>query len=148
MISVADASYESKGLNKNAISTIVRFENKFNGTHINVKLTIPVGKLHFEYGEIGKKDWSHWYAFNSATPGVADADVPYWKEFDAHINPYKPSNNGYRVLTVTDYRQLLTDNWLDPSTMIDLQGDKAKFGKFYAPNAPVVFFRNKVRRQQ
>ena len=140
LISVAGATYESKGLSTKAISTIVRFKNKNNDTYVNVKLTIPVGKLHFEYGAVDNKDWSHWFAFNSAEEGVKDDAKPYWKEFDAHVNPYKPSNNGYKFLDVYDYNQLLTDNWLDPTKMIEMLGDKSKFSKFYAPTAPVVSF--------
>ena len=140
LISVAGASYESKGLSTKAISTIVRFKNKNNDTYVNVKLIIPVGKLHFEYGAVGNKDWSHWFEFNSANVGTKDEAKPYWNEFDAHVNPFKPSNNGYRHLDVYSYNQLLTDNWLDPTQMIEMLGEKAKFSKFYAPTAPVVSF--------
>ena len=140
LISVSGASYESKGLNTKAISTIVRFKNKNNDTYVNVKLIIPVGKLHFEYGAVDNKDWAHWFEFNSANVGSKDAAKPYWKEFDAHVNPFKPSNNGYRHLDVYSYNQLLTDNWLDPTKMIEMLGEKAKFSKFYAPTAPVVSF--------
>ena len=131
LIKVAGASFESKGLNTNAISTVVRFVNKNTGNFVNIKLTIPVGKLHFAYGDVSNKDWAHWYGFNSTTPGVDDPDAPYWKELDAHINPYKPSNNGYNFLTVTSYTQLLTDNWLDPTKMVVLR-DLDKFSKFKA----------------
>ena len=140
LISVSGATFESKGLSTNAISTIVRFKNKNNDTYVNVKLIIPVGKLHFEYGAVDNKDWSHWFAFNSAQEGVKDDAKPYWKEFDAHMNPFKPSNNGYKFLDVYSYNQLLTDNWLDPTKMIEMLGEKAKFSKFYAPTAPVVSF--------
>ena len=131
LISIAGASFESKGLNTNAISTVVRFVNKNTGNFVNVKLTIPVGKLHFAYGDVSNKDWAHWYGFNSTTPGVDDPDAPYWKELDAHINPFKPSNNGYNFLTVTSYTQLLTDNWLDPTKMVVLR-DLDNFSKFKA----------------
>ena len=139
LMKVAGVSYESKGLNTKAISTVVRFVNKNTGNFVNVKLNIPVGKLHFEYGAVGMKDWSHWFVFNygeyegapAQKEGVSDDEYPYWKEFDAHMNPFKPSNNGYQFLTVTDYNQLLTDNWLDPTKMVSLLGDAAKFSKFY-----------------
>ena len=135
LIAVAGASFESKGLNTNAISTVVRFVNKNTGNFVNVKLTIPVGKLHFAYGDVSNKDWAHWYGFDSTTPGVDDPDAPYWKELDAHINPYKPSNNGYNFLTVTSYTQLLTDNWLDPTQMVVLR-DLDNFSKFKANADP------------
>ena len=139
LMSVSGASYESKGLSTKAISTIVRFKNKNNDTYVNVKLTIPVGKLHFAYGAVDNKDWSHWFQFCSADEGVKDTEKPYWKEFDAHINPFKPSNNGYRYLDVTSYNQLLTDNWLDPTRMVVME-ETNKFTKFNAPTAPVVSF--------
>ena len=139
LMQVAGVSYESKGLSTKDISTVVRFVNKNTGNFVNVKLNIPAGKLHFEYGAVGMKDWSHWFVFNygeyegapTQKEGVSDDEYPYWKEFDAHMNPFKPSNNGYNFLTVTDYNQLLTDNWLDPTRMVSLLGDAAKFSKFY-----------------
>jgi hypothetical protein len=139
LISVSGTSYESEGKNTKAISTIVRFKNKNNDTYVNVKLTIPVGKLHFAWGAVDNKDWSHWFQFCSAEEGVKDSEKPYWKEFDAHINPFKPSNNGYKYLEVTSYNQLLTDNWLDPTRMVVLN-ELDKFSKFKAPTAPVVSF--------
>lgn len=143
LISVSGATYESAGLSKNAISTIVRFKNKNNDTYINVKLIIPVGKLHFQYGAVDNKDWAHWYYFNGAEPGVKDDAAPYKKEFDAHINPFKPSNNGYKFLDVTSYNQLLTDNWLDPTKMVVLKAknkDNKDFANYQSPKAPVVSF--------
>ena len=135
LISVAGASFESQGLNTNAISTVVRFANKNTGNYVNVKLIIPVGKLHFAWGDVSNKDWAHWYGFNSTTPGVDDSDAPYWKELDAHINPWKPSNNGYRYLDVYSYNQLLTDNWLDPTQMVVLR-ENGNFSKFFAAADP------------
>ena len=140
LMKVAGVSYESQGLSTNAISTVVRFVNKNTGNFVNVKLIIPAGKMHFEYGDVSNKDWSHWFEFNTINDGVEDFTKPYWKEFDAHINPWKPSNNGYQYLDVTSYNQLLTDNWLDPTQMVVLRADRSKFGKFYAPNAPRVSF--------
>ena len=139
LIKVADATFERKGLSQKTISTIVRFKSKTDDIYVNVKLNIPVGKLHFEWGAVNNKDWAHWYKFNSPTPGTLDNAKPYWNEFDAHINPFKPSNNGYNFLDVYSYTQLLTDNWLDPTKMVVLE-ETDKFGKFQSPNAPVVSF--------
>lgn len=146
LMSVAGVSYESKGVSTQAISTIVRFVNKNTGNYVNVKLTIPAGKLHFEYGDVSNKDWSHWFAFNYGeyegfnpawgVEGTTDAEKPYWRELDAHMNTFKPSNNGYKFLKVTDYNQMLTDNWLDPTKMVRLLGDKDKFTKFYGNADP------------
>ena len=119
LMEVAGVSYESKGLNTKAVSTIVRFINKTIGNVVNVKLFIPAGKMHFEYGEIANKDWSRWYQFDSDEAGAEDNTPPYWKEFDVHIN-------------VTSYSQLLTDYWATPSLLSVLSGDKTKFSKFYS----------------
>jgi len=140
LMSVAGVSYESKGLSTKAISTVVRFVNKDTGTFVNVKLIVPAGKLHFEYGDISNKDWSRWFEFNTSNGGSEDFTKPFWKEFDAHINPIKPANNSYQYLNVTSCNQLLTDNWLNPTQMVVFRADKDKFSKFYTTTAPRVSF--------
>jgi len=151
LMKVTETTFETKGQSQKEVSTVVRFINKQTGRSLWVTLKVPAKKMFFEYGVVGKKDWSHWFGFNSSVPGESaknankwaawsDAEgVVYGSEFDAHINPFKPSNNNYNHLTVTDYNQLLTDNWLDPSAMVELQGG-AQFTNFVSPNAPVISF--------
>jgi polyhydroxyalkanoate synthesis regulator phasin len=127
---VAGVSYDSEGKSTKAVSTVVRFVNKVNKSSIWVTLNIPAGKLHFEYGEIGNKNWSHWFEFNSVKTGSASSTSPYWTEFDTRINPFKPSNVNYRDLEVNDFNNQLTDHWMKPSEMVTLKGGADNFDKF------------------
>lgn len=132
LMSVAGVDYDTKGTSQNEVSTVVRFINKQNGTSIWVTLKVPAQKLHFEYGNVGNKNWSHWFEFNSAKGGVESNNKPYWTEFDTRINPFKPSNVNYRFLDVTDFNQMLTDHWMNPAQMIKFEGDATKFSNFAA----------------
>lgn len=129
LMNVVGVTYESKGASTKDLSTTVRFKSKSTRQSIFVTLRIPAGKLHFEYGEIGNKNWSHWFEFNSVKTGSPSDASPYWTEFDTRINPYKPSNVNYRFLTVTDFNNMLTDHWMKPSNMLTFHGG-AKFTKF------------------
>lgn len=122
--------YDTEGTSQKAVSTVVRFINKQTGRSLWVTLTVPAKKLHFEYGNVGNKNWSHWFEFNSAKGGVETSNKPYWSELDTRINPFKPSNVNYRFLTVEDFNQKLTDHWMDPANMIKFEGDASKFTKF------------------
>jgi hypothetical protein len=116
----------------------VKFINKITGKNLYVTLTVPAKKLHFEYGYVENKNWSHWFKFNSAQGGVldeegkvwpADKGVLYGSEFDVRINPFKPSNVNYRFLTPEDFNNLLTDHWISQSGLISYKGG-SKFTKF------------------
>ena len=131
----SNPDYKKDGASTKELSTTVRFKNKTNNTSIFVTLRIPAGKLHFEYGEIGNKNWSHWFEFNSVKTGSPSTASPFWSEFDTRINPYKPSNVNYRFLTVTDFNNQLTDHWMQPSGMLSLKGGAANFNKFEGPTA-------------
>ena len=122
--------YKNDGASTVALSTTVRFKSKTNNTSIFVTLNIPAGKLHFAYGEIGNKNWSHWFEFNSAKTGSPATASPFTTEFDTRINPYKPSNVNYRFLTVTDFNNQLTDHWMNPSGMLTWKGETGKFSEF------------------
>ena len=119
----------------NGISTVVRFKHKLNGTSIYVTLNIP--KVHFEYGVVQNKDWSHWWKFNTQLFGVESDKAPYWDEFDTHMNTPVPAYVGYKWLTVEDFKQDLRDYWHEPNEMIKLLGDESKFTKFYASKGGV-----------
>jgi hypothetical protein len=130
LMAVSGVDYDTKGTSQNAVSTVVRFINKQTEKSIWVTLEVPAQKLHFEYGNVGNKNWSHWFEFNSAKGGVETSNKPYWSELDTRINPFKPSNVNYRFLTVEDFNQKLTDHWMDPANMIKYEGDASKFTKF------------------
>lgn len=123
---------------QNAVSTVVRFKHKLNGTSIYVTLVIPKTKIHFEYGKVENKDWSHWWKFNTQLYGVESDKAPYWDEFDTHMNTPVPAYVAYRWLTVSDFKQDLRDYWHSPEEMITLLGDKSKFTKFYTAGKPNV----------
>ena len=129
LMEVSGVTYDTKGTSTKAISTVVRFINKLTGKSIYVTLEIPAEKLHFEYGEIGNKNWSHWFEFNSVKTGSPASASPYWTEFDTRINPFKPSNVNYRFLEVTDFNNMLTDHWMKPSEMLTYHGG-GNFSKF------------------
>ena len=131
MMSVLGVNYDNKGTSQDSLSTVVRFVNKTTGTSIWVTLTVPAKKVFFEYGQVDKKDWSHWFQFNSVQNGVTADKFPYWSEFDTRLNPFKPSNVAYRFLEVTDLNQKLTDHWMDPANMVSLE-NAAKFSAFAA----------------
>ena len=125
----------------NGISTVVCFKHKLNGTSIYVTLNIP--KVHFEYGVVQNKDWSHWWKFNTQLFGVESDKAPYWDEFDTHMNTPVPAYVGYKWLTVEDFKQDLRDYWHEPNEMIKLLGDESKFTKFYSSKGgtdPVIDF--------
>lgn len=132
LLKVSGASYDSKGLSTRDISTVVRFVNKTTGNFINVRLIIPVGKIHFEYGAVANKDWAQWYQFNTSEVGGSDASWPYSKEFDTHVNLYDPDNRDCAFLQTTSLSQNLADYWLNPATMIALYGNRTYFSKFYS----------------
>jgi uncharacterized protein (DUF2141 family) len=132
MMKVLGVNYDNQGTSQDSLSTVVRFINKVTGTNVWVTLTVPAKKVFFEYGQVDKKDWSHWFQFNSVKNGETDAKFPYWKEFDTRLNPFKPSNVAYRFLEVTDLNQKLTDHWMDPANMVSLVGTDGKFKAFAA----------------
>ena len=131
MMAVLGVNYDNQGTSQDSLSTVVRFISKTTGTSVWVTLTVPAKKVHFEYGLVDKKDWSHWFQFNKVDNGVIDEKFPYHKEFDTRLNPFKPSNVAYRFLEVTDLNQKLTDHWVDPENMVSL-ADADHFAAFAA----------------
>jgi hypothetical protein len=135
LMNVTGVNWESQGASTKDLKTTVRFINKTTKSNIYVTLIIPAGKLHFEYGEVGNKDWAHWFQFNSPKAAVSATAFPYWEEFDTHTNPAVPAENGYNNLTVTSLHQKLTDYWLDPANMVAYKAEPAdKFTKFVGKN--------------
>jgi hypothetical protein len=132
MREVLGADYDHQGTSQKALSTVVRFINKNTGTSIWVTLVIPAEKLHFEYGSISNKDWTHWWKINTQTAGVLQTTAPYWDEFDTHMNTPVPAFTGYKVLTADQFTQDLRDYWDEPAKMVKLLGTAAKFTKFYS----------------
>ena len=138
MISVAKATYDTKGINKAEISTIIRFIHKTNGSSVYVKLILPVDKIHFQYAGIGNKDWSHWWKIDTQSEGVSGSTAPYWDEFDVHANTPVPAANANKALTVYQFEQDLYDYWKNKE-ILSLGYGKDKMSKFY-DKAPVATF--------
>lgn len=145
LMKVTGVTYLTKGINDTkSVSTTVKFINKVTGKNLWVTLIVPVRKLHFEYGYVENKNWSHWFKFNSAEGGVLDTEGKVWSanngvlygtEFDVRINPFKPSNVNYRFLTPEDFNNLLTDHWISKDGLISYKGGAANFSKFEGDKA-------------
>ena len=141
----SNADYKFDGASTKDLKTTIRFVNRLTDKSLYVTLVIPAGKLHFNYGEVGNKDWSHWFKFNGSywnggyhngIEGASTSDAPFWEEFDTHVNPHKPSNVNYVYLDPTSLTQRLTDFWLDPANMVIMKGgDNFSMFKADAGNA-------------
>ena len=147
LMSLAKISYDSNGLNVEEVTTTVCFKkknDKAGSNAIYVTLHFQPGKIHFNYASISNKDWSHWWQINTQQGGVTDVTKPYWKEFDVHANTPVPAANAYNFLEATYFEQDLKDYWKNEGKdMVKLEGEKAKFSKFYTeggdPSARVDF---------
>ena len=151
MMKALGVNYGNQGTSQKEVSTVVRFINKQTDRSIWVTLTVPAQKIHFEYGKIDNKDWSHWFKFNAnnyegsygTLEGESANKYPYWSEFDTRINPFKPSNVNYLFLEAettkaTSLVQKLSDHWMNPGEMVVLEGQpEASFSKFYTSRGGV-----------
>ena len=137
LMEAAKVTYASKGLNKKAVDTWVRFINKENKTSVWVHLTIPVDKLHFEYGKIGNKILKHWYLFNS---NEETKEYARDKAFDVRANLPTPAEPGAIAteLPADKFDKDLRELWLEESLIPTLEGDASKFAKFYDANKKVL----------
>ena len=130
-VDASNKDYKFDGASTKDLKTTIRFRHKTTGKSVYVTLVIPATKLHFNYGEVGNKDWSHWFKFNGSLwgggyhngiEGASSTEAPFWEEFDTHVNPHKPSNVNYVYLDPTSLTQRLTDYWLNPSNMVLMKG--------------------------
>lgn len=136
LMKAANVTYASKGLNKKAVDTWVRFINKENKTSVWVHLTIPVDKLHFEYGKIGNKVLRHWYFFNSHN---AIPEAKRDEAFDVHANLPTPSESTITTeLPANKFDKDLRELWLKEGLIPTLEGDASKFTKFYDASKNVL----------
>jgi len=151
MIEVAGATYKNKGLNQNAISTVVRFVNKNNGTYIYVTLKFEVGKIHFAYADINRRVLDHWY---DVADGYKDntADT-----IEVYANVPTPAILGSNVTNVTNTGKYLTPNnvdltnftkdlkeyWLNQQIVVDIY-NPTKFGKFTAAGNTTTSFEFRI----
>ena len=128
LITVAKATYLSKGLNKQAISTVVRFINKNNGTSIYVKLLLEVDKIHFAYADINRRVLDHWYSKTEGyRDGVADT-------IEVYANVPTPAEHGKYTLETYSFHKDLKEYWLKQEIVPELHGLYKADGKTPAFN--------------
>ncbi len=141
LMEIAQATYDSKGTSQKVVKTIVHFKKKdtstLNVSDFYVTLNIPVGKVHFEYGKVANKDWSHWYNWNSPVLGTEDNASPYHTEFDVQASTPAPDKWGQKPLNVYAFVKDLREYWKNNVDLITLEGNKDKFTKFYNEDGTV-----------
>ena len=125
---IVKATYESKGLNTVALSTVVRFINKVNGTSIYVTLSFDVNKIHFAYADINRRVLDHWYDYKTGyLENTADT-------IEVYANVPTPAEVGREALTTTSFQKDLKEYWLQ-KTVIPSIYDAAHFDKYWADGA-------------
>ena len=123
MMKVVDATYNSKGLNKNELSTVVRFIHK-NGSSIYVTLKFAVGKIHFAWGDINNRVLDHWYDFaNGYQENTRDT-------IEVYANVPTPALRNNAPLDVTNFTKDLKEYWLNSSVVPDIHDLNKKEGRF------------------
>jgi predicted nucleic acid-binding Zn-ribbon protein len=125
MREVVNATYDSKGLNQESLSTIVRFINKNNGTSIWVTLVIDVNKIHFAYADINNRVLDHWYDF---TKGYQDMTAD---TIEVYANVPTPAENGRQNLTTSSFVKDLKEYWLQKKIIPTIH-DAAHFDKYWS----------------
>ena len=128
MMKVVDATYNSKGLNKNELSTVVRFIHK-NGSSIYVTLKFAVGKIHFAWGDINNRVLDHWFDFaNGYQENTRDT-------IEVYANVPTPALRNNDPLTVNDFTKDLKEYWLNSEVVPDIHDltnrKDGRFNKFW-----------------
>ena len=127
-----DVTYASKGENLKEASTWVRFIGKNNRPSIWVKLYFAPHKIHFEYGKVANKDLAHWFKLNSKYEAGTETDI------DVHANVPTPAEVGHIVLANDRFSKDLREYWVKKSLLLELEGPKEKFTKFYNADGTVA----------
>ena len=121
---LVDATYESKGLNQKALSTVVRFVNKNNGTSIWVTLVLDVNKIHFATADITNRVLDHWYDFKEGyKDGTPDT-------IEVYANVPTPAEVGQQPLTTGDFKKDLREYWLKKKVIPSLY-DAEHFDQYF-----------------
>ena len=139
LMKAVGATYDTKGLNANALSTVIRFINKATGASVWVTLNAPVNKLHFAYADINRRVLDHWYSMTKGyanSPEKTDtievyANVPTPAEV---TRPELGTFSDAAGVTPQGFFKMLPEYWLGSKVMIDLY-DKAHFTKFWNTDA-------------
>ena len=124
MIKVVEASFENKGVNANAVSTVVRFINKNTGASVWVTLKFAPQTIHFATAAINRRVLDHWYSMTEGyKDGVADT-------IEVYANVPTPAENGRVDLTTKDFDKDLREYWLNREIVADLY-NKNKFATHF-----------------
>ena len=128
MMKVVDATYNSKGLNKNELSTVVRFIHK-NGSSIYVTLKFAPSKIHFAWGDINNRVLDHWYDFaNGYQENTRDT-------IEVYANVPTPALRNNAPLTVDNFTKDLKEYWLNSQVVPDIHDltnkEDGRFNKFW-----------------
>ena len=124
MIKVVEASFENKGVNANAVSTVVRFINKNTGASVWVTLKFAPQTIHFATAAINRRVLDHWYSMTEGyKDGVADT-------IEVYANVPTPAEHGQVALTTADFEKDLKEYWLEKKVVADLY-NKDKFGTHF-----------------
>lgn len=132
MIEVLGATYKTKGENTNELSTVVRFTNKNNGTHVNVKLSFQPNKIHFAYGDINRRILDHWYDFKTGYKDMTADTIEVYANVPTPAEVARPALGTFsdaKGVTPFGFKKDLTEYWLEQRVIVDMY-NTTKFSKF------------------
>jgi hypothetical protein len=132
MISVLGATYKNKGESQKELSTVVRFTNKNNGTHINVKLYFNPNEIHFAYGDINRRILDHWYDFATGYRDMTADTIEVYANVPTPAEVVRPALGTFsdaNGVTPFGFKKDLTEYWLDQRIIVDIYNE-GKFSKF------------------
>ena len=138
---------QGDGIAPNQLTTTVRFvkkgiDEKYKDmSAIYVTLNIPAPQVHFAYGQVEKKDLSHWYALNSYKHGSEKDGTA----IDILENVPTPAENGQKNLGVgcpnsIEFERPLYENFLNGIVSVNMGGKEKNFNKYdYTNNKNIDF---------
>ncbi len=133
---IVGADLANKGVSQKALSTIIRFINKANGSSVYVKLIIPEQKMFFAYAEINNRILSYWF---SKTKGYGNWQKDQLTDtIEVYANVPTPAEVNNEPLTEVSWQKDLKENWLDKKVVPEFATPK-KFDKFTGGNSTITF---------
>ena len=127
LMQVTGATYDTKGLNKKQLSTVIRFVNKITESSIWVTLVLDVNKLHFATADINRRVLDHWYDYKE---GYRD-NTP--DTIEVYANVPTPAEVAQNPLTTSSFQKDLKEYWLKKEIVPEVY-DAKHFTKFWAGN--------------
>ncbi len=135
------------GTDPHKLTTTVRFvkkgiDEKYKDmSAIYVTINIPAPQVHFAYGNVEKKDLSHWYRLNSYKNGSEKEGTA----IDILENVPTPAENGQKNLGVgcpnsIEFERPLYENFLNGIVSVNMNGKEKNFSKYdYTNNKNIDF---------